>query len=110
MRHLDALLTPSEVAELIAFDRMEPFGEGRADVRSALVAWTVASVMAGKRGRRPKLADFIPQWDKGEPKDAETLMRKVEMLNAALGGRDLRPKASVLLDASGRPIADRAAA
>lgn len=50
------------------FDRVCPFGEDRADLRSGIVALTVASVASGlsgkKGGRQPKLEDFMPQFGK----------------------------------------------
>lgn len=53
----------SELTEWIAFYDLEPFGDERADIRSAIVASTTANVW----GAKTKLSDFIPRWEKPEP-------------------------------------------
>ena len=65
-RMLDEM-TSSELAEWQAFDRIEPFGEQRADLRSAIVAATVASSGTNRPKRAPKVADFLPFADKPAP-------------------------------------------
>jgi len=48
--------------EWLAFYRDEPFGEWRADLRSAIIATTVAGTVPQKKGgRRPRVEDFIAQ-------------------------------------------------
>jgi len=75
----------------MAYYRLEPFGEERADVRSAIVAAVIANANrdAKKRKRPFKISDFIPQFD-AEPQSAEAKLQLVEMLNEMFGGRDLR--------------------
>lgn len=54
-------LSYRQLAEWMAFYRLHPWGDDRADVRSAIVASTVANVcQQGKRRRRYKVKDFMP--------------------------------------------------
>ena len=52
-----------EFLEWIAFERTNPSGEERADIRNALLCYVVASVVGGKGH---KLEDFIIDFDKKE--------------------------------------------
>jgi hypothetical protein len=50
----------AEMAEWMAFYRIEPFGEQREDVRAGIVASTIANFMQG--GKKPKIftpSDFM---------------------------------------------------
>ncbi len=44
----------------MAYAEVEPFGEDRADLRSAIVAQTVYGCMRGRGSRSMTLADFMP--------------------------------------------------
>ncbi len=84
-------ISSRELAEWMAFYSLEPFGEERADLRAAIIATTVANAARDpKRRRRPfRPADFMPRFRERGKNWQEQLMI-VEMINAALGGRDLR--------------------
>lgn len=82
-------MSSRELSEWMAYYEIEPFGEWRADVRSAIVAMTVAAANRGKRQGAPKLEDFMPKFDQVATKgDPESLLEKVRLLNAALGGTE----------------------
>lgn len=49
--------------EWMAFDEMEPFGEQRGDLRSALVAMTVANAQRGPKQKPFKLEDFLLRFE-----------------------------------------------
>lgn len=88
-------MSSREFAEWMAFHDMEPFGEERADLRSAIVASTVANAHRGKRQRRSKPEDFMPKFGRERNKKRtswQDQLRMVEILNVAFGGRDLREK------------------
>lgn len=55
--------------EWMAYYNEEPFGEERADVRSAIVAQTVANRHRGKHERPHKLSSFLPKF--GEEKKVQ---------------------------------------
>ncbi len=86
-------MSSREFAEWLALYGMEPFGDARADLRSGIVASVIANVNRDpKKRRRPyKPEDFVPRF---ESERRQTSWREqlqfVEMLNTALGGRDLR--------------------
>lgn len=52
----------AELAEWMAFAELEPFGETRADLRSGIVAATVANSVRDPEQRRQPFgpADFVP--------------------------------------------------
>ena len=56
-------MTAKELSEWMAYYEVEPFGEERADYRSAMIAWVLASIYA-KKGHKPKIEDFMPFQDK----------------------------------------------
>lgn len=78
-----------EFAEWQAYYRLEPFGEERADLRSAIVAKTIADVNTPRGSPRAELADFMPVFDR-EPQTPDEQLALVEMVNRLFGGRDLR--------------------
>jgi hypothetical protein len=87
---LQARMSSREFAEWIEFYGLEPFGEERADVRSAIVASTIANANrdAKKRKKPWTVEDFMPKF--GQPaKRQQTWQQQlaiVEMLNEAFGG------------------------
>lgn len=51
-----------EFAAWLAYDRVEPFGESRADLRTAIVACVVANANRGKAGQAFTPKDFMPDF------------------------------------------------
>lgn len=88
LREIDS----QELTEWLAYARVEPFGEERADLRAGIVAATTANVHRDpkKRRRAYKAEDFIPTFGPKQAKPWQELLQYVEHLNMALGGRDLR--------------------
>ena len=73
------------------YAKLEPFGEERADLRAAIVAATIANANRGRRRRPFEVKDFMPRFDSSrQRKTPAQLLQIVEMLNTALGGKDLR--------------------
>lgn len=79
----------------MAYFRLDPFGELRADMRNAILSALIANANRDrKRRRRPfKPAEFMPQFDK-EPQSGADMLQMAVLLNEALGGKDLRPRPS----------------
>jgi hypothetical protein len=71
-------LNTVDIAELMAFDRIEPFGEERADLRMAIVACTIANANRGKGQKAFKVDDFMPKF---EPRKRQTPQQMSRMLN-----------------------------
>lgn len=88
-----ARISSRELAEWMAYYRIEPWGEERDDLRAGIVASTVANTARDPRKRprpfRPR--DFMPDFGRPEQTWQEQL-QLVEMFNRAFGGRDLRKK------------------
>ncbi len=86
-------MSSREFVEWMAYYEFEPFGEERADLRAGIVASTVANASRDpKRRRNPfRPLDFMPRFDGPKrPKGVQSMLKIVEMFNAALGGLDLR--------------------
>ena len=88
-------ISSREFAEWMAFYRLEPFGEERADLRMAILAAVIANANRDPKQRKqpyePK--DFMPQFD--QPQDTETepweqQLALAHMITAAQGPRPQR--------------------
>lgn len=64
-------MSAREFSEWMAYDRLEPFGEVRADLRAGIIASTIAAVNTPKGRRRPRPSDFMPEFDKRRPTESE---------------------------------------
>lgn len=62
VREMLQKMSSAELTDWLAYWRLDPFGEERADLRAGIVAATTANVWAGK-GKRAKPADFMPKFD-----------------------------------------------
>jgi hypothetical protein len=59
----------------MAYYQIEPWGEERADLRSAIVASTVANAMAGRRSKKFKPKDFMPFYESAQtPRDHQRIL------------------------------------
>lgn len=57
-------MSSREFAEWMAYFRLEPFGEARADWRAAMLAALIANVNRDpKRGKPFRIADFMPEFN-----------------------------------------------
>ena len=48
------------MAEWIALDRIDPWDQGRADLRAGIIASTIANVNRGKKSKSFSAKDFMP--------------------------------------------------
>jgi hypothetical protein len=86
-----------EFAEWMAYYSLEPFGERRADYRSAQIVQMIANVNR-TRGEPYPLSDFLPDEIAAEAEELEdepeenwqAQIRVAEMITAAYGGKDMR--------------------
>ncbi len=80
-----AEMTSQQFAEWLAYSRLEPWGEERADLRMGIVAQTIANANRGKNQKPYKPQDFMPSF---EPvSDEEQTARLLAKMRVALGGR-----------------------
>lgn len=77
---LEELSSP-QYAEWLAFAQLEPIGDERADIRSAMAA----TAMVNAQGVRPKakLEQFLPFRTAEKPQTPDELLRKAEALLSA---------------------------
>ena len=87
-------LSSRELAEWMAFAQLEPFGEERADLRSAIVASTMANAWRGKRQGPFTPKDFMPRFDPKvlSPQTAEEMERQAKRIAALFGGAIVKKK------------------
>jgi hypothetical protein len=100
VRELLERVESAELSEWMAYDQLDPFGNYRGDLQSAIVASTIANVNLNRKKRKKPFSpdDFIPEFGKLIESDPEVarqnkMLAMVEMMNAALGGSDLRKRA-----------------
>lgn len=65
-----------EFAEWMAYARVEPFGESRADLRCAIIACVLANIWA-RKGRRYKPSDFMPEFDRSVKRQSAAQMEQI---------------------------------
>lgn len=78
-----------EFAEWMAYYRLEPWGEWRADYRNGLALSTYLNTKLPK-GKRVKPDDFMPNFGPPRRASAKELASKLEMLAKVTQARDLR--------------------
>ena len=82
-------MSSREFAEWGAFYGMEPFGDIRADIRSAMICKMIADAFRGKDSQPTQVSDFMPRFEVEEQSEEE-MLRTVALLNMSFGGQDLR--------------------
>lgn len=80
------LMSARKYREWLAYYDIEPFGEKRADLRSAIIASTMANAWRNKGTRRFKLNDFMIKFEKSKPPTGDALYNKIRAATLALGG------------------------
>jgi len=84
-RYLYQYLSSRDIAEWMAYERLEPFGPLRDDVRSGTLAAVLTSALTGEKYSPD---DFYPSLrEPEEPMSVEMQLHLVEMLHAAYGGK-----------------------
>lgn len=81
--------------EWIAYDRVEPFGPWRDDIRAGVVASTIANVNRSKKTDAYTPNDFIPEFKMREVDTDVTMSDKIQMIARALGARKIRKKEKI---------------
>lgn len=87
-----AKMSSSGLTRWIAYAYVEPFGEGRADLRMGILASTIANLL-GNRQKRPQgweARDFMPDFDFA--KRAQTLGQRIRAAFSAFARKPKEPK------------------
>ena len=80
VRELLVRISSKELAEWMAFYKLEPFGEERADIRAAIVACTMANLWRGKSQPAHRLEDFMPKFEPPPQMDWQEIKDKLKGL------------------------------
>jgi len=82
-----------------AYERVEPFGQWRADLRASIISATIANHTQALRNvwtkrshqtrYKYKPKDFMPQFERKKDPTQKQLFEKVKAINAMLGGKVL---------------------
>ena len=86
MRSLLAEMDSRELTEWMAYDVVEPFGDGRGDVQAGVVASTIANIHRAKSARPYRPTDFVPRFGEPPPPEAtpeEALAATMAMFGVA---------------------------
>jgi len=67
VRQAQLQISSSEFSEWAAYSALEPFGEERADMRSAIIACVIANSNRGKNQPPFKVSDFMPKFGRKKP-------------------------------------------
>lgn len=83
-----------------AFATLEPFGEGRADLRAGIVAATVANCLARRKGQPTfKPYDFMPQFEEPArrlPVISGEHYQQALMITRLFGGKIVKTQAELV--------------
>lgn len=71
---------------MLAYGRVEPFGEQRADLRSGIIASTVANVNRGRRQKAFQPTDFMPYPPRRKPQTVSQIKQGLKAWVIASGG------------------------
>ena len=80
MRELLERCDSREIAEWMAYDSVEPFGEDRADLRAGIIASTIANVNRESKRKAFVPRDFMPDFD-SKPKPAQSQQEMTAVMN-----------------------------
>ena len=78
-------MTSAQFAEWLAYGRIEPFGEERADLRAGIVASTIANANRGKTQKSFTPEQFMPSFEAETEEEAGA--RLLAKALQAFGGR-----------------------
>ena len=82
-------MSSCEFTEWMAFSQLEPWGEERADLRSALICKVLADINTPKDKQRMKLEDFVLKFDrKPQAQTTEEMIGAVAQISAIYAASD----------------------
>lgn len=75
-------LSYRDLREWQAYDRIEPFGERRADLRSAQLCALIANVVPTEKDREFSAEDFMPEFHETEVERKQKKREKAEKMRS----------------------------
>lgn len=92
VRETKASMPASEVMSWVAFGQMEPIGDARADLRTGIIAATIANCNAPRKGKPYAPSDFIPTFEPRKPQTWQEQKAALKNFAAMMNAR-AKPKA-----------------
>lgn len=77
-------MTAKQFREWEAYYELEPFGEERADIRSAQICQMLANVNRGKNQQPYKLGDFLLKFDDDRQQRPQTVQEKLNAMTVIM--------------------------
>ncbi len=74
------------MAEFIAYDRVDPWDQSRADLRAGIIASVIANVNRGKKSKTFSARDFMPYAQAEHERQRITASPKGKSLNKKVRG------------------------
>lgn len=93
VEELLARMSGRELTEWMAYDRIDPFGSERDDLRAGSLASPLVNLWLAKGETRTRPSDWIMKFDPPEPPDPQDwreMRRLLEGLAAAMKGKHTR--------------------
>jgi hypothetical protein len=78
-------MSSRQLTEWIAYAKLEPFGEERADLRAGIVASVIANANRDPKRKPYKPEDFMPRF---EPRQAQTWQEQLAIMQAIATGKN----------------------
>lgn len=75
---LEQILTGRDIAEAMAYDKIEPYGDRRADFRNGILASLIANVNRPKNGKVFAPVDFMPEFGKKETPQDNAVVQQIK--------------------------------
>jgi len=80
VRDLLSRIDSKELTEWMAWYSVEPFGEARADLRSAIVACVIHNTQCTKKSQMKKVNDFMPKFGPPQQMDWRDMKKVLKSL------------------------------
>ncbi len=80
-------MSSREFGEWVEFAKIEPFGDWRADLRSATICQILANVNRNPKKTKPyRVEDFMPRFERPErqPQSDDEILHNADLLRVAL--------------------------
>jgi hypothetical protein len=77
---LQSSMSALEFAEWMAYTRIAPWGETRADLRAGIVASTIANINRAKKQKAYSPLDFMPRFEPPDRPSPEQLKDKLRRI------------------------------
>jgi hypothetical protein len=86
---LKRIMTSRDISEAMAYERLQPIGEARADFRAGIIASVIANINR-KQGAKPFTpSDFMPEFGAKKRKQSSVLVEKIKEVFKV--GNDSKP-------------------